>query len=73
MLFRSKDLLASWQKKDPIPRFEKVLEKKGWLPASTKKETEARIKDEVAADAAWAEESPMPQGDSAREGVFSLV
>ena len=55
----------------PPQVFEKLLEKKGWLPAEKKKEVEKRIKDEVAADAAWAEESPMPKGDLAREGVFS--
>ena len=64
-------LLEKWAKKDPIARFEKVLEKKGWLPKATKDQVEERIRKETAEDLAWAEASPMPDGQVALEGVYS--
>jgi TPP-dependent pyruvate/acetoin dehydrogenase alpha subunit len=60
-----KELLEKWQKKDPIARFEKLLRKKGWwVPI------DERIQKEIAEDLAFAEASPMPDGELARQGVF---
>lgn len=66
-----RELLESWQKKDPIPRFEKTLEKKGWLPAAKRAAIETQVQEAVAAGAAEAESAPMPKGELAHEGVFS--
>ncbi len=63
-------LFEEWRKKDPIDRFEKVLQKKDWLSAQQEAETEERIREEIRADVEWAEASPMPDGKKAREGVF---
>lgn len=66
-----KKLLQAWEKKDPIARFEKLLTGKRWLTPAGKQEIEARIQREVAEDVAFAEESPMPDGQKAHEGVFA--
>jgi TPP-dependent pyruvate/acetoin dehydrogenase alpha subunit len=66
-----KKLLDAWAKKDPIARFEKLLVKKGWLPAARKSEIEERVRREIAKDLAFAEGSPMPDGQLALEGVFA--
>ena len=66
-----KSVLQKWEKKDPILRFEKLLAKKGWLPAARKAEIEDRVRREIAEDVAFAESSPMPDKALALEGVFA--
>src|SRR5262249_1969059 len=66
-----KKILESWERKDPIARFEKLLVKKSWLPAAKKTEIEDRIRKEISEDLAFAETSPMPEGKLALEGVFA--
>ena len=63
-------MFEEWSKKDPIARFEKLLLKKGWLDENGETRVEARIREEIRADLEWAEASPMPDGERAREGVF---
>ncbi len=63
-------MFEEWSKKDPIGRFEKLLRKKGWLSEKAKAEVEARVHQEIRSDLEWAEASPMPDGEKAREGVF---
>jgi len=66
-----KSTLEKWAKRDPILRFEKLLMKKGWLPAARKSEIEERVRREIAEDVAFAESSPMPDKALALEGVFA--
>jgi pyruvate dehydrogenase E1 component alpha subunit/2-oxoisovalerate dehydrogenase E1 component alpha subunit len=60
------ELFEAWKKKDPIPRFEKKLK----LNAEQKSALERRLKSTVDDAVAFAEQSPMPDGQEAFKGVF---
>ena len=63
-------LLASWKKKDPIARFEKVLTDEGVLSAALRAKMAAEARDEVERTAAAVVEMPYPRDDAALGGVF---
>jgi TPP-dependent pyruvate/acetoin dehydrogenase alpha subunit len=65
-----KALLASWKQRDPLDRFEKLLNEKKLWDAKTKKKIDARIAREIRADVEFAENSPFPPPESAEEGVY---
>jgi len=63
-------LLEDWAKKDPILRYEAVLAAKG-CTASEMEAVVARLDAELAADLAFAEESPFPEPGSGLSGVYA--
>jgi hypothetical protein len=65
-----KALLESWKQRDPLDRFEKVLTEKKLWDAKTKQEIDERIAREIRADVEFAESSPFPPPESAKEGVY---
>jgi TPP-dependent pyruvate/acetoin dehydrogenase alpha subunit len=65
-----KALLESWKKRDPLDRFEKLLNEKKLWDAKTKKEIDERIAREIREDVEFAENSPAPPPESAEEGVY---
>src|SRR5437660_11958153 len=59
-----------WRKRDCIDRFQKYLFDKKWLTPAQDKEMIAAIEKEIEAEREFAENSPMPEGHTAAEGVF---
>jgi TPP-dependent pyruvate/acetoin dehydrogenase alpha subunit len=65
------ELFAEWKRKDPILRYDRVLEEQGIL---TKAERERRVKvlkAEIDADADFAVASPMPDPGFAAGRVYA--
>ncbi|MGC9997102.1 MAG: thiamine pyrophosphate-dependent dehydrogenase E1 component subunit alpha [Terriglobia bacterium] len=63
-------LLHVWAKKDPIQRLEKHLLSKGIMTRESIGNLDRRIKSEIDAAVADAEARPLPQGESALQGVY---
>ena len=63
-------LLAAEAKKDPIPRFEKLLLKRRAITPQRLKELEQTVQKEIDDAVAYAESSPLPEGPTALEGVY---
>jgi len=67
--YRTKEEVAEWQKKDPVPRFEKVLLDKGLLTQEDILNIKKEADDEVAEAQKFADESPDPNP----EDIFNKV
>ena len=69
--YRTREEVAAWKKKDPIPRFETYLVEQGVLTAEQiqeiAKEARAVIEDALA----FAESSPEPRVEEISEGVYA--
>jgi TPP-dependent pyruvate/acetoin dehydrogenase alpha subunit len=65
-----KEMHEFWRKRDCNDRFEKYLLGKGWLTPEQNKKMIADVEKELEADREFAENSPMPEGRTAAEGVF---
>jgi len=65
-----KEMHAFWSKRDCIDRFEKYLLGKKWLTPEMNKKMIAEIEKELEAEREFAENSPMPEGHTAAEGVY---
>jgi TPP-dependent pyruvate/acetoin dehydrogenase alpha subunit len=65
-----KEMHEFWRKRDCIDRFQKYLLEKKWLTPAQDKEMIAAIEKEIDAEREFAENSPMPEGHTAAEGVF---
>ena len=65
-----KPLFEYWQKRDPIARFEKFLIAKKWLSSDKNQELIANVERELEADREFAVNSPMPEPQTARGGVY---
>jgi TPP-dependent pyruvate/acetoin dehydrogenase alpha subunit len=60
-----------WEKhNDPIDRFERYLTDHEILTREQMAEIEAGVAQEIEEDCAWAESSPLPEGEQAAYGVF---
>src|SRR6266704_3107019 len=65
-----KEMHEFWRKRDCIDRFEKYLLGKKWLTPEMNKKMVAEIEKELEAEREFAENSPMPEGHTAAEGVY---
>ncbi len=65
-----KEMHGFWRKRDCIDRFEKYLLGKKWLTPEMNKKMVAEIEKELEAEREFAENSPMPEGHTAAEGVY---
>jgi TPP-dependent pyruvate/acetoin dehydrogenase alpha subunit len=65
-----KDMFEFWKARDPIARYEKFLTERGLWDAKTKAEIDARIERELDEDQKFAEESPLPEPETAEQGVY---
>jgi len=63
-------LLQAWAKKDPIQRLERHLLSRRIMTKESICNLDRRIEKEIDAAVADAEARPLPQGESALEGVF---
>lgn len=66
-----RELLEEWKKKDPILKAERLLTELGHADETLFREVEERVKKEVEAGVEFAEQSPLPEGPEALEGVFA--
>jgi len=62
--------LEYWEARDPIDRYEKRLLENGWATQEELEAIEARVAGEVDRARDEAEASPMPEPDSALDGVY---
>lgn len=69
--YRPQEELIEWESRDPIPRFEIYLEKKGFNPDKLKQETEEKVKKIIDEAVKFAEESPFPDGKEALEDLYA--
>ena len=70
--YRSKEEVAHWRERDPIPAFGGLLEGKGVLDAQGREELDRRAVARVDAAVEFAEASPFPAPESLYEDVYVL-
>ena len=70
-LYRTRDEIAEWRARDPIPRFAARLEKAGIADATQTAAAEQRAHDEIEAAVTWAEAQPEPRCEDLLEGVYA--
>jgi TPP-dependent pyruvate/acetoin dehydrogenase alpha subunit len=70
-LYRDKEELLEWQSRDPIPRYEFYLEKKGHDVKRIREEIDERTRAVVQQAVEFAEQSPMPAPGEALEDLYA--
>ncbi len=65
-----KQMRASWEARDPIALYEKLLTAEKLLDVPVKKEIDGRLETLLAAEREFAENSPMPPPEFAEGGVY---
>lgn len=70
-LYRDQEELIEWQSRDPIPRFEYYLEKKGHDIKRIREQVDERTRDEVQKAVDFAESSPLPEPQEALEDIYA--
>lgn len=71
MAYVPKELLAEWQRRDPIAHLEAHMRARGLLDDAGLEELLARIEAEIDAAQAFAEQSPYPEGKTVTDGVYA--
>ncbi|MGH7724108.1 MAG: thiamine pyrophosphate-dependent dehydrogenase E1 component subunit alpha [Candidatus Eiseniibacteriota bacterium] len=69
--YRSDEEVEAWKKKDPLPRFEKLLVDEGVLAASDPERIKGEIQKEIEDALTWAEAQPYSPPEAAYEDVFA--
>ncbi len=70
--YRTKEEVAHWRERDPIPVFGALLEREGILDARGREELDRAAITRVDEAVAFAEESPFPRPESLYEDVYVL-
>lgn len=70
--YRSKEEVAGWRERDPIPTFGDLLEREGIVDADARAEIDARALAQVDEAVAFAESSPFPSPESLYDDVYML-
>jgi TPP-dependent pyruvate/acetoin dehydrogenase alpha subunit len=70
-LYRDKEELIEWQSRDPIPRFEFYLEKKGHDLKHIREQIDERANKAVQEAVEFAENSPLPESKEALEDIYA--
>lgn len=70
-LYRTRDEIAEWRARDPIPRFAARLEAAGVIDAAQAEAAEQRAHEEIEAAVTWAEAQPEPRCEDLLEGVYA--
>jgi pyruvate dehydrogenase E1 component alpha subunit len=71
MSYVPKELIAEWEQRDPILRFETRLREMGLLDAEKQNELMARITRDLDEAQAFAENAPLPDATRLTEGIFA--
>jgi pyruvate dehydrogenase E1 component alpha subunit len=69
--YRTQEELESWKKRDPVPRFERVLMERGIIDESYKQQTLQKIEKEIEEAIDFAEKSPHPELSSLMEDIYA--
>jgi len=69
--YRTQEELESWKRKDPVPRFERLLLERGIIDEGYKKTTLQRIEREIEDAIEFAEKSPHPDPSEILEDVYA--
>jgi pyruvate dehydrogenase E1 component alpha subunit len=70
-LYRDKEELVEWESRDPIPRYEFFLEKKGHDLKRIREEVDERVRTVVQNAVDFAEQSPWPKPEEALEDLYA--
>jgi pyruvate dehydrogenase E1 component alpha subunit len=70
--YRSKEEVAQWRERDPIPAFGELLEREGVVDAQERAAIDDRARARVDAAVAFAEASPFPTAESLYDDVYVL-
>ncbi len=70
-LYRDKEELLEWQSRDPIPRYELYLEKKGHDIKRIREEVDERTRKVVQDAVDFAEQSALPEPQEAMEDLYA--
>jgi pyruvate dehydrogenase E1 component alpha subunit len=70
--YRSKEEVAQWRERDPIPVFGELLEREGVIDAQQRDAIDVRARAQVDAAVAFAEASPFPSPESLYDDVYVL-
>jgi pyruvate dehydrogenase E1 component alpha subunit len=70
--YRSKEEVAHWRERDPIPAFADRMEREGAIDAAGRERIDARAREQVDAAVAFAEASPFPAPESLYDDVYVL-
>ena len=70
--YRSKEEVAQWRERDPIPAFGELLEREGVLDAQERAAIDEHARARVDAAVAFAEASPFPAPESLYDDVYVL-
>jgi pyruvate dehydrogenase E1 component alpha subunit len=70
--YRSKEEVAHWRERDPIPAFGELLEREGVLTGDERKRLDGEAVARVDEAVAFAEASPFPEPESLYENVYVL-
>ncbi|HEV7937180.1 MAG TPA: pyruvate dehydrogenase (acetyl-transferring) E1 component subunit alpha [Solirubrobacteraceae bacterium] len=70
--YRSKEEVAEWRERDPIPAFSELLEREGALTKAQREQIERDAMRQVDAAVEFAESSPFPDPDMLYEDVYVL-
>ena len=69
--YRTSEELDMWKKRDPVPRFEKLLMERGVVDEAHKQATLQRIEREIEEAIEFAEKSPHPDPSEIMEDVYA--
>jgi len=69
--YRTSEELEMWKKRDPVPRFEKLLMERGVVDEAHKQATLQRIEREIEEAIDFAEKSPHPDPSEIMEDVYA--
>jgi TPP-dependent pyruvate/acetoin dehydrogenase alpha subunit len=70
-LYRNKEELVEWESRDPIPRYEFYLEKKGHDVKRIREEIDERTHQIVQNAVDFAEQSPLPEPEEALDDLYA--
>jgi TPP-dependent pyruvate/acetoin dehydrogenase alpha subunit len=70
--YRSKEEVASWRERDPIPAFGERLEREGIIDAVGRAQIDERARAQVDEAVAFADASPFPPAESLYDDVYVL-
>jgi len=70
-LYRDKEELIEWQSRDPIPRYELFLEKKGHDVKRIREQIDERTQKVVQQAVDFAEQSPLPKAEEVLEDLLA--
>ena len=66
-----KDEFETWQRRDPLDRFERLLSDANLLDDTSRAAVESRISDEIESDLQYALDSPFPPPEAAIQAVYA--